>query len=159
MKKTNAIRQLERLGLLYSPLPYRYDPENLDVGYIAEENGFPVSQIFKTLVLKADRMPVLVAVIPGDHSLDLKALARVSGNKKVLMAAIKDLKQLTGYIRGGCSPLGMKKSYPVFVHISALDLELLYVNAGIRGLLIGLHPDDLVKACQGSVEEIAIPMS
>lgn len=155
MKKTNAIRLLEREQIVYQTVPYVYDPNNLDVGHIAKENALPVHQVYKTLVLRGNKVPVLVAVVAGNAVLDLKALAKASDNKRVYMAAVKELQALTGYIRGGCCPLGMKKAYPVFLDVSAMTQDRIYVNAGVRGLLIGLDPQDLIMACDGKFADIA----
>ncbi|GJM36033.1 MAG: Cys-tRNA(Pro)/Cys-tRNA(Cys) deacylase [Saprospiraceae bacterium] len=147
MKKTNAIRILDQLGIGYQTVAYTYDPDNLDVAHLAQENGLSLPQIFKTLVCKGDKTGPVVAVIAGDRQLDLKQLAKVSGNRKMAMVAVKELQPLTGYVRGGCSPIGMKKAYPVYLDAHANQHDLIYINAGQRGLLVGLHPDDLVRAC------------
>ena len=146
MKKTNALRLLDRQKLPYTTISYSYDPENLDVAHIAATNDLELSNIYKTLILKGDKTGVFVAVVAGDAQLHLKKAAQASGNKKVALLPIKDLLATTGYIRGGCSPLGLKKNYPVYIDVLGEGLELLYVNAGLRGLLVGLHPNDLVQA-------------
>lgn len=147
--KTNAIRLLEARDIAYEPVEYAYDAEDLSVQKIAAGLDIPVSQVFKTLVAKGDKTGVLVAVIPGDQELDYKALAHASGNKKVALVHVKELLDLTGYIRGGCSPLGMKKKYPVYLHSSAKEWDKIYVNAGKRGLLMGVDPERLREACEG----------
>ena len=143
MKKTNAIRILERKKIAYTTVEYHYDPDNLNVGKIAEENDLELKSIFKTLIVKGDKNGVFVVVVPGDKELDMKAAAKISGNKKIHLLPIKDLEKTTGYIRGGCSPFGMKKDYPVFVDSAALDLNVFYVNAGTRGILMGISAVDL----------------
>jgi Cys-tRNA(Pro)/Cys-tRNA(Cys) deacylase len=146
MKKTNALRLLDRQKIPYTTISYTYDPENLDVAHIAASNDLALKTIYKTLILKGDKTGVFVAVVAGDAQLNLKKAAQASGNKKVALLPVKDLLATTGYMRGGCAPLGLKKNYPVYLDVSAKGLELLYVNAGVRGLLVGLQPDDLVQA-------------
>jgi Cys-tRNA(Pro)/Cys-tRNA(Cys) deacylase len=154
MKKTNAVRLLDREGVAYELIEYAYDEADLSAPQIAAENNLPVEAVYKTLVLKGDRNGPLVAVIPGDRSLDMKALAKASGNKKVAMVPVKDIPGLTGYIRGGCSPLGMKKDFPVFLEASALDLPQILVNAGQRGLLMKLQPEALQRVARARVERL-----
>ncbi len=145
MKKTNALRLLDQQNIDYQTVAYEYDPDNLDVAHLAEQNGLALPQIFKTLVCKGDKTGPVVAVIAGDRQLDLKQLAKASGNRKMALVPVKDLQSLTGYIRGGCSPIGMKKDYPVFVDRHALNHETIYINAGQRGLLVGLAPKELIN--------------
>lgn len=146
-KKTNALRILDHAGIPYRLVEYQYDAENLSVEKIAAENQIPLEKIFKTLVLQGDQGGVVVAVTPGDKTLDLKALARLSGDKKIALVDTKALQSLTGYIRGGCSPVGMKKPFPVFVDESALLHDKILVNAGARGLLMELQPAALEAIC------------
>ena len=146
--KTNAIRTLEQQKIKYDLVHYTYDPENLDVRKIAAENDLELKQIYKTLVLQGNQTPILVALVPGDGALDLKKLASASGNKRVHMAAVKNLQNLTGYIRGGCCPIGMKKLFPVYIDQQAKALDRIYVNAGQRGILMGTLPDELVRISQ-----------
>jgi Cys-tRNA(Pro)/Cys-tRNA(Cys) deacylase len=146
MSKTNAIRLLEAQGVGYEPVEYTYDVEDLK---IAADLGLPVAQVFKTLVARGDKTSVLVAVIPGDTELDYKLIAKASGNKKVALVHMKELLGLTGYIRGGCSPLGMKKHYPVYIHTSAQNWDKIFINAGKRGLLIGVKPEELREVTGG----------
>lgn len=155
MKKTNAIRWLDRFHFPYELLPYTYDPEHLDVEHIAASNNLDAAQVFKTLVCIGDKTGPVVAVIPGNKQLVLKSFAQLSGNKKVAMAPMKDLQILTGYIRGGCSPLGMKKKFPVYIDRAATELACVYVNAGTRGLLFGMAPEDLATVAEGAFGEIA----
>jgi len=154
-QKTNTIRLLEQAGIQHRLLPYTYDPDQLAVDKIAEENGLPLEQLYKTLVLEGNATGPVVAVIPGHQQLQLKALAISSGNKKVAMVAVKDLQQLTGYIRGGCSPIGMKKDYPVVLDQQAVSQEQIFVNAGTRGLLVGLSPHDLQRITRALLAEIS----
>lgn len=155
MKKTNALRILDQQKIAYSTVEYEYDSENLDVAKIASDNGLVLEEVYKTLVLIGDKTGVLVAVVAGHHSLSLKKIASVSGNKKVEMSAVKDLQSLTGYIRGGCSPIGMKKNYPVYIDETGRDLARIFVNAGIRGILFACAPNDLLTACKGEWADIA----
>jgi Cys-tRNA(Pro)/Cys-tRNA(Cys) deacylase len=155
-KKTNAIRILERQGIAFETAAYTYDAEEgLSVALIAQANGLPLERIFKTLVAKGDKTGLAVALVPGDSELDFKALAKASGNKKMALVPVKDIQPLTGYIRGGCSPIGMKKDYPVFIDASALEHEQIYVNAGQRGLLLLLRPSDLQLATLGTFVALA----
>lgn len=156
MKKTLAMRLLERHGMSYDTVHYTYDPQNLDVRHIAEENQLPLAHIYKTLVAKSDPSGPIVAVVPGDHILDLKALARVSGNKRVYLLPIPSLEPTTGYVRGGCCPIGMKKHFPVYIDQAAEDLGFVWVNAGIRGTLIKIDLADLISVSQGTIAKIAV---
>ena len=149
MKKTNAIRLLIQKNIQFELVEYIYLPENLSLDKIAEDNNLKLCQVYKTLVLKGDKTGVFVALVAGDKSLALKKLASVSGNKKVALLAVRDLQKYTGYIRGGCSPLGMKKNYQVYISEEAEYLKMIYINAGSRGLLIGLSPEDLYSVAQG----------
>ncbi len=155
MKKTNAIRILERKKVPYQLLEYTYDPENLDVKKIALDNKLEIAEVYKTLVVKGNKTGLLVAVIPGDKKLNRKAIAKASGNKKINLVPIDQLEALTGYIRGACSPIGMKSSPPIFVDITAEALGDIWVNAGMRGLLMKLKVDDLVKLSNAKLLDIA----
>ena len=146
MKKTNAARILDGLGIAYELKEYPVDLNDLSAVHVAASVGMPVEMVFKTLVARGDKNGVLMACIPGDAELDLKALAAVSGNKKVEMVHLKEVQGLTGYIRGGCSPLGAKKEYPVYLDESARQWETIAVSAGKRGEQILLAPMDLVQA-------------
>lgn len=154
MKKTNAIRILDRAKIKYDLIEYQYDPEKLDVGHLAKNNGLDVRLVYKTLVAKGDKTSIIVAVIAGNSTLDFKKLAKVSRNKKITLIAVKDLLATTGYIRGGCSPIGMKKAFPVFVDAQAEQEHQIYINAGTRGILVGLNPTDLLKLTQSNYENI-----
>ncbi len=142
-EKTNALRRLDRAEITYDKVSYEYDPDDLDVAQIADENGLPLPTIYKTLVCKGDRHGVLVALVPGDKQLDLKKLAAASENKKCALLPIKDLLAHTGYQRGGCSPIGMKRDFPTFLDMEAQQLAEILVNGGRKGLLIALSPEDL----------------
>lgn len=154
--KTNAARLLDKAGLKYNLIPYEFDENDLAAWHVADSLGQDIAKVFKTLVLHGDKTGHIVAVIPGNMEVDLKALAKVSGNKKVEMIAMKDLLQVTGYIRGGCSPIGMKKRFPTYFHTTALDQDVIYVSAGVRGLQIEISPQDLIYFVQAKVADIGV---
>ena len=155
MKKTNALRLLDQRKISYETLEYEYNEEDLSVKKIAGDNFLKAENVFKTLVAKGDKNGVLVAVINGNQTLNLKSIAKASDNKKIALIPVKELLKLTGYIRGGCSPIGMKKPFPVFLDESAKDFKTIYVNAGVRGILVKLKPDDLLKVTNGKLAEIS----
>ncbi len=155
LEKTNAARLLDRAKIQYGLIPYEFDENDLAAQHVAESLGQPIERVFKTLVLHGDRTGYLVCVIPGDGEVDLKALAKVSGNKKVEMIPMKDLLAVTGYIRGGCSPVGMKKPFPTFFHSTAMNFETIYVSAGVRGLQLEVSPKDLVAYVRGTTADVA----
>ncbi|MBQ9893078.1 MAG: Cys-tRNA(Pro) deacylase [Bacteroidales bacterium] len=142
--KTNAARLLEAAGIPFELIPYQVDPENLAAEHIATQLGEPIGQVFKTLVLRGDRNGLFVCVMPGDMEVDLKVAASLSGNKSAAMIHMKELLPETGYIRGGCSPIGMKKPLPTFIHESALLYDYIYVSAGVRGLQFKINPEALI---------------
>ena len=144
VQKTNAARLLDAAGIPYSLVPYEVDEEHLEASHVAEQLGEDLDRVFKTLVLRGDRNGLFVCVMPGSLEVDLRVAARISGNKNCAMIHVKELLPLTGYIRGGCSPIGMKKPFPTFVHESALLYETIYVSAGVRGLQLCLAPQDLI---------------
>ena len=154
IKKTNAARILDGLGIEYEIKTYAVDENDLSAVHVAQISGLDIKMIFKTLTARGDKTGVIMAVIGGDDELDLKALAKASGNKSVEMVALKELLPLTGYVRGGCSPLGAKKNYPVFLDARALTLEKISISAGQRGMQIVLTPNDLVKAVDATVAEL-----
>ena len=154
-KKTNAARILDRMGIGYELKEYPVDVNDLSAVNVAAKVGMPVQQVFKTLVARGDKTGVLMACIPGDGELDLKALAAASGNKKTEMVYLKEVLGLTGYIRGGCSPLGAKKEYPVYLDKSAENWEIIAISAGKRGEQIMLAPADLIQAVHAVVTKIA----
>ena len=149
--KTNAARILDRLGIKYELREYDVDPEDLTAITVARKVGLPVEQVYKTLVARGDRQGVCLAVVPGDAQLDLKALAQATGDRKVELAALKDVQPLTGYIRGGVTALGCKKDYPVFLDESALRFAVISISAGARGTQIFLSPHDYVKATNATL--------
>ena len=145
VEKTNAARLLDRANIAYELVPYTVDENNLAATHVAEELGEDIATVFKTLVLRGDRTGLFVCVIPGDKEVDLKAAARLSGNKKADLIPMKELLPTTGYIRGGCSPIGMKKPLPTFIDDSCTLHECIYISAGVRGLQIAIAPNDLVR--------------
>ena len=144
IEKTNAARLLDRAKIAYQLIPSRVDEENLAATHVAEELGEDIARVFKTLVLKGDRTGHFVCVIPGDCEVDLKAAARLSGNKKCDLIPMKELLPTTGYIRGGCSPIGLKRPFPIFLHESATLHPTIFISAGVRGLQIEITPADLI---------------
>lgn len=144
IQKTNAARLLDSAGIKYELIPYEVDENNLAADHVAEQLGESIEQVFKTLVLRGDRNGLFVCVMPGDMEVDLKVAARISGNKSCAMIHMKELLPETGYIRGGCSPIGMKKPLPTFIYESALLYDYIYVSAGIRGLQFKIAPTDLI---------------
>ena len=150
-KKTNAARKLDELKINYRILEYTVDEEHLDAVHVAAEVGMPSNQVFKTLCVRGDKNGVMFAVNPGDGELDLKALARVSGNKRAELVALNEVLPLTGYIRGGCSPLGAKKNYPVYMDQTSNDWDEIAISAGQRGMQILAAPQDLQKATNATV--------
>ncbi len=154
MIKTNAARLLDAAGIRYELIPYEYTEEDLSAQHVAAELGEDIDQVFKTLVLRGDRTGCFVCVIPGDFEVDLKVAARISGNKSCEMLHLKELLPTTGYIRGGCSPIGMKKPFPTFIHESALLYDYIYISAGQRGLQLKLDPRDLVNYIDAGIYPI-----
>ncbi len=144
IQKTNAARLLEAAGVAFELVPYQVDENNLAAEHVAEQLGEPIEQVFKTLVLRGDRGGLFVCVMPGNLEVDLKLAAKISGNKSCSMIHMKELLPETGYIRGGCSPIGMKKPLPTFIHESALLYDYIFVSAGVRGLQIKIRPEDLI---------------
>lgn len=153
--KTNAIRILENLGIAYELREYDVDPNDLAAESVAQKVGLPPEQVFKTLVTRGDKTGILLAVIPGNMHLDLKALAQVSGNRNVEPVPLKDVQPLTGYIRGGVTAIACKKAYPVYLDELAEIFDCISVSAGMRGLQVLLHPADYLRATQGIVGAIA----
>ena len=145
MTKTNAARMLDGAGVQYQLREYEVDEEDLSAPHVAEAIGMPPEQVFKTLVVRGDRTGVVLAAIPANSELDLKAVASASGNKKVELVAVKEVLGLTGYIRGGVSPVGTKKPYPLYLDETAGLWDTISVSAGIRGCQMLLAPDDLAR--------------
>lgn len=145
VKKTNAARILDQYKINYSLVPYLVDENDLSCVHVAAQLGENICQVFKTLVLKGDKTNYFVCVIPGNESINLKLAAKISGNKKCDLIPMKDLLRITGYIRGGCTPIGMKKQFQTYFHDSVLSHPFIYISAGIRGLQIKINPKDLFK--------------
>jgi ybaK/ebsC protein len=154
IQKTNAARLLDREKIEYTLVPYQVDEEHLDAIHVAGQLGEDISMVFKTLVLKGDRTGHFVCVIPGDKEVDLKMAAKASGNKSCNLIHMKELLPTTGYIRGGCSPIGMKKQFPTFLHETAILYDTVCVSAGKVGYQIELKPDDLVSASGCRLEDL-----
>ncbi|HTM47867.1 MAG TPA: Cys-tRNA(Pro) deacylase [Bryobacteraceae bacterium] len=156
MKKTNAVRILESQGVAYETREYKVDAEDLSAPKVAEAIGLPAEQVFKTLVARGDKTGVLLACLPGSAELSLKALARASGNKTVELAAVKEIQNLTGYIRGGVSPVGAKKPYPVYLDDSAGNWPVIAVSAGVRGCQMLVAPGDLSRVAGATLAGIVM---
>jgi Cys-tRNA(Pro)/Cys-tRNA(Cys) deacylase len=153
--KTNAARILDKLGIKYELREYDVDPEDLSAETVAKKVGMPLEQVWKTLVARGDRTGVLLAVIAGSSQLDLKGLARVSGNRSVETVALKEVQPLTGYIRGGVTALAGKKDYPVYVDETVELFDVISVSAGIRGTQILIAPADYLRAVSATLGAIA----
>lgn len=155
--KTNAVRILDGLGIAYRLLSYEVDPDDLAAESVARKIGLDPAQVFKTLVARGDRHGICLAVVPGDEQLDLKALAHLTGDRKVDTVALKEVQPLTGYIRGGVTALACKKPYPVFVDETVELFDEISVSAGMRGLQIVLAPADYLRAVNATVGPISKP--
>ena len=145
IKKTNAARILDRQKFQYELIPYTVDEKDLGAQHVADTLGEDINQVFKTILVHGDKIGYLMCVIPGNLEVDLKGAAKVSGNKKIDTVPLKELTPLTGYVRGGCSPLGLKKNFPIFIHETALNFPYIYVSAGVRGLQFKIDPQALVE--------------
>jgi len=155
--KTNAARLLDKLGISYELRDYEVDPDDLSAENVAAKVGMPPEQVFKTLVARGDRNGVCFAVVPGDAQLDLKALARLSGDRKVDTVPLKEVQPLTGYVRGGVTVFGAKKAYPVYVDETMELFDVVAVSAGVRGTQILIRPEDYLRAAEAKVGPIARP--
>lgn len=151
LEKTNVARLLDKAKVAYELIPYEVDESDLSAVLVAESLGEDVDMVFKTLVLKGDKTGHFVCVVPGATELDLKQAAKLSGNKSCDMIQMKELLATTGYIRGACSPIGMKKHFPTFIHHSCLSYLFVYVSAGKRGLQIKVSPNDLIQLSEATV--------
>ena len=152
--KTNAVRLLETAHIPFATREYEYDENDLAAQHVAEALGQDINRVFKTLVLRGERTGLFVCVVPGNCEVNLKKAAAAAGDKKAEMIAMKELLPLTGYIRGGCSPVGMKKPYPTFFHTTALDSDKIYVSAGMRGLQLEIAPRDLIDFTGATVTDL-----
>lgn len=155
MAKTNACRILEQMGIPFSLREYEVDPSDLAAETVAAKVGYPPEQVFKTLVVHGDRHGYAVAVVPGNWELDLKAMAKATGDRKVEMIPLKDVQPVTGYIRGGVTALGMKKTFPVWVDETMELWDEVCVSAGMRGMQIVIAPKDYIGAVNAKVAEIS----
>lgn len=152
--KTNAARLLDKAGIKYDLNTYEVDEDDLSAVHVARQLGVDPGLLFKTLVLRGDRSGVFVCVIPGDAEVDLKKAAKVSGGKKADLIPMKELLPLTGYIRGGCSPVGMKKRFPTYLDSRAFEHRTIYISAGVRGLQIKISPDDLADFTDAGIADL-----
>lgn len=151
INKTNAARLLDQAKIAYELIPYEVDESDLSATHVAETLGEDVEQVFKTLVLHGDKTGYFVCIIPGDEELNLKLAAKVSGNKNCEMIPMKELLPITGYIRGACSPIGMKKHFPTYIHETCILYDFIYISAGQRGLQIKIDPNELINIVNAQV--------
>ena len=149
--KTNAARILDKAKIKYDLIPYEVNEDDLSAVHVAAQLNEPIEKVFKTLVLKGDKTGYFVCIIPGGEEVDLKKAASLSGNKKSELIPMKELLPITGYIRGACSPVGMKKHFSTFIHETCLDFEQVYVSAGNRGLQLMIAPTDLIAEVKATV--------
>ena len=156
INKTNAARLLDKAKIAYELIPYEVDENDLSAVHVAASLGEDINCVFKTLILHGDKSGYFVCVIPGEHEVDLKLAAKVSGNKSAAMIHMKELLPATGYIRGGCSPVGMKKALPTFIHTTCMDFGYIYISAGMRGLQIRIAPADLVEFTRAEVTDLIL---
>ncbi|MDR1222469.1 MAG: Cys-tRNA(Pro) deacylase [Tannerella sp.] len=152
--RTNAARLLDHAKIAYELIAYKFDENDLSAPHVAEALNEPIEQVFKTLVLKGDKSGYFVCIVPGDSEVDLKKAAKVSGNKNCDLIPQKDLCSLTGYIRGGCSPIGMKKHFPAYIHETCLLYESVFVSAGQRGLQMRIGTVDLIKITKSETVDL-----
>lgn len=154
MSKTNVIRILEKLEIVHSTITYETNEDELDAVTVANKISSDPEKVFKTLVARGDKNGINVFVIPGNYELDLKKAAAVSDNKKIEMIKVKEINSITGYIRGGCSPIGMKKNYPTYIDESALLFNNIFVSAGIRGMQLNISSNDLINITQAKIGDL-----
>ncbi|MDR0748236.1 MAG: Cys-tRNA(Pro) deacylase [Tannerellaceae bacterium] len=154
--KTNAARLLDHAKIAYKLIAYKFDEDDLSAPHVAKALNEPIGQVFKTLVLKGDRSGYFVCIVPGDTEVDLKKAAKISGNKNCDLIPQKDLLPLTGYIRGGCSPVGMKKHFPAYIHETCLLYESVFVSAGQRGLQMKIGTADLIKITKSETADLVM---
>ena len=151
INKTNAARLLDKAKVKYELIPYEVDENDLSAPHVAKSLGENIDQVFKTLVLHGDKSGYFVCVIPGEHEVDLKLAAKVSGNKKCDLIPMKELLPLTGYIRGGCSPIGMKKPFPTYIPKTCMNFPFIFISAGVRGLQLKFAPQDLINMSRATI--------
>lgn len=152
--KTNVARFLQKKGVKFDLIPYEVDENDLGAEHVAESLSENVEQVFKTIVLHGDKSGYIVGVLPGNHEIDLKKLAKVSGNKKCEPLPLKELLPTTGYIRGGCSPIGMKKKFQTYIHTTVNSFPYVFVSAGVRGVQLKISPVDLIEQTEAVVADI-----
>ena len=153
-KKTNAARILDSMKIPYKLHTYEVDPDNLAAQHVADLLGQPIERVYKTIVLKGNKTGPIVCVVAGCHEVDLKKAAKVSGNKSVDPLPLKDLLATTGYIRGGCTAIGMKKKFPTYVSEEITGFDTIYVSAGIRGMQLELSPSDYLRAADAVTADL-----
>jgi len=151
IQKTNAARLLEQAKISYELIAYEVDENDLSAIHVAASLGEDIERVFKTLVLKGDKTGHFVCIVPGEEEVDLKLAAKVSGNKSCALIPMKELLPTTGYIRGACSPIGMKKLFPTFIHESCMNYPEIFVSAGVRGLQLKVAPEALIKQVKATV--------
>lgn len=156
--KTNAARALDALGITYELRDYEVDPDDLRAESVARKVGLPAEQVFKTLVARGDRHGVCLAVVPGNGQLELKALAKLTGDRKIETVALKEVQPLTGYIRGGVTALACKKDYPVYIDETAELFDVISISAGVRGTQIFLAPADYIRAVKAKIGAISVEL-
>lgn len=154
--KTNALRLLDAAHIPYKTVEYKVDEQDLSATHVAEQLGEDVACVFKTLVLRGDKSGVFVCIIPGDKEVDLKKAAKASGNKSCAMIRMQELLPLTGYIRGGCSPVGMKRNYPMYIHLSCKQFDKIYLSAGVRGMQMQVATDDIVRFQNLQISDLCV---
>lgn len=152
--KTNAVRLLERAGVHFGLHEYPVDEEHLEAQHVADELGQDINRVFKTIVLKGERTGHFVCVVPGNSEIDLKKAARAAGDKKADLIHVKELLGLTGYIRGGCSPVGMKKEFPTYIDETAMLFDAIAVSGGMRGVQLIINPDQLLGFVKGEYVDL-----
>ena len=155
--KTNAARLLDRIGIRYELREYQVDPNDLAAETVAAKSGMPAEQVFKTLLARGDRSGPIMAVIPGDQELDLKALAEAAGERKIQLVPVKELQSLTGYIRGGVTALAAKRDFPVYADETIELFDVISVSAGMRGLQILIAPADYLRATKATIVALSHP--
>lgn len=155
-QKTNVARMLDKLDIQYELISYVVDESDLSAIHVAEQLSEPIEQVFKTLVLEGDKTGVFVCIIPGADEVDLKLAAKASGNKNCKLIAMKNLLAITGYIRGACSPIGMKKQFTSHIHESCMAFDYIYISAGTRGLQIKISPKDLIRVTQSNIDNLIL---
>lgn len=154
INKTNTARLLDQAEVFYELIPYEVDESDLSAEHVAEQLNEPVQQVFKTLLLEGDKTGYFVCIIPANEELNLKIAAKESKNKSCSLVLMKNLLPLTGYIRGACSPIGMKKLFSTFIHESCLQFDYIYVSAGQRGLQLKIKPQDLIKVTKAEIKKL-----